>query len=557
MFLTYDTVSHYNSIYLDEYMSDYGSVKRSIIQEAKKVDISKGSTRKKYAALNHMPTRLIHSIQKEVEAIIESSKECLLLAKSAKEAKETKVINQMYKIHNILIDLKYKLIDEPDNIKIKEQIHKLKERKVFLNRMFIKLDNEIKDIDKEIEKEVPSIILGTKKLWKEQFYHPKKYKSSEEWKEKDLVAYNHYHTIWKEKWIFNRSNNIYFEGVAADNNGNSVCTPTIQLDGNIELRIRLSDKIIDKYTLKDNYIYMRDLNFGIYHETICKEIALHTSDKKNAKPITIRICKNKDNTYTVHMTIKQTPLPIITSQTNGYIGIDINDGFITGAIVNEDGNIINIKEGLFKISYNLKGKSSNQANNILGNVIAELKRYCLKYNRGICAEKLDFTNLKEKMGSNKAYNRMISSFPYSKFTKMLKSMCEREGIKLKQVNPSYTSMLGRFNYMKELGISVHHAAAIIIARRGMDKSEEIKGNTFIANNGDIISCNLPCRKNYRNKKEYLQSVISIVKPLLKKSFSKSKHNNGLGVGVKATKGTNTITSGTGTGWCVSGVGDNS
>ncbi len=40
-----------------------------------------------------------------------------------------------------------------------------------------------------------------------------------------------------------------------------------------------------------------------------------------------------------------------------------------------------------------------------------------------------------------------------------------------EVNPAYTSLIGRVKYAKPLGVSVHQAAALAIARRGMGFGE--------------------------------------------------------------------------------------
>ncbi len=41
------------------------------------------------------------------------------------------------------------------------------------------------------------------------------------------------------------------------------------------------------------------------------------------------------------------------------------------------------------------------------------------------------------------------------------------------VNPAYTSQMGKFKYMKPKGLSVHLAAAYVIARRRMGFSEKV------------------------------------------------------------------------------------
>ena len=40
---------------------------------------------------------------------------------------------------------------------------------------------------------------------------------------------------------------------------------------------------------------------------------------------------------------------------------------------------------------------------------------------------------------------------------------------MRKVKPAYTSIIGRFKYQTQYGISVHHAAALVIGRRGERK----------------------------------------------------------------------------------------
>ena len=42
----------------------------------------------------------------------------------------------------------------------------------------------------------------------------------------------------------------------------------------------------------------------------------------------------------------------------------------------------------------------------------------------------------------------------------------REGVETIKVNPAYTSIIGKYKYQKQFGLTVHQAAAMVIARRG-------------------------------------------------------------------------------------------
>lgn len=47
------------------------------------------------------------------------------------------------------------------------------------------------------------------------------------------------------------------------------------------------------------------------------------------------------------------------------------------------------------------------------------------------------------------------------------------GVAVFEVNPAYTSQIGKMKYMKRFGISIHEAASFVIARRGMGFKEKL------------------------------------------------------------------------------------
>ncbi|MCQ6282393.1 hypothetical protein [Bacillus sp. EB600] len=47
------------------------------------------------------------------------------------------------------------------------------------------------------------------------------------------------------------------------------------------------------------------------------------------------------------------------------------------------------------------------------------------------------------------------------------------GVAVFEVNPAYTSQIGKMKYMKRFGISIHEAASFVIARRAMGFKEKL------------------------------------------------------------------------------------
>jgi hypothetical protein len=88
---------------------------------------------------------------------------------------------------------------------------------------------------------------------------------------------------------------------------------------------------------------------------------------------------------------------------------------------------------------------------------------------------LDFEKKKEELRS-RHLNRMLSSFAYSKFYQLIHTQCIRAGVELIQVNPAYTSIIGKHKFSEGYGLSTHMAAAMAIARRGLGFGEALRTN---------------------------------------------------------------------------------
>ena len=89
----------------------------------------------------------------------------------------------------------------------------------------------------------------------------------------------------------------------------------------------------------------------------------------------------------------------------------------------------------------------------------------------IALEDLDFG--KDRLDTNKKFNRMASDFP---FAKMVEAVCRRavkEGVSFKLVPARHTSTTGYWKYMERYAVPVHCAAALVVGRRAMGFKERV------------------------------------------------------------------------------------
>lgn len=76
----------------------------------------------------------------------------------------------------------------------------------------------------------------------------------------------------------------------------------------------------------------------------------------------------------------------------------------------------------------------------------------------------------------------------------------KHGIAIHLVNPAFTSIIGRFNYAKRYGLSIHLAAALCIARRYQKFSEAPCSSERIIpdGKGGYVAFVLPARNRMKH-----------------------------------------------------------
>jgi len=132
---------------------------------------------------------------------------------------------------------------------------------------------------------------------------------------------------------------------------------------------------------------------------------------------------------------------------------------------------------------------------------------------------------------------MLSSFTYSKFKQNLESRAFKCGIRVYKVNPAYTSVIGRVKFAYRYGLTVHHAAALSIARRICRFSERApsgcQDEVLIPNNkGGHVTFPLPVRNRgkhvwsfWRRVSRKLKSVVHVAQVQAAQLTDRSKRPN--------------------------------
>lgn len=151
---------------------------------------------------------------------------------------------------------------------------------------------------------------------------------------------------------------------------------------------------------------------------------------------------------------------------------------------------------------------SNKRNNIAGEIAKEIIDYLLEENAGgIVTEKLNFKNDHD---TNKKFNRLTHNFTRKKMLQSLIRRGLRNGFQVKQINPAYTSIIGRFKYTKKYGLSVHEAAAFVVGRRGLGYSEKLPKELIKKLKNEVkshLQALLGSREESRKAIKYFKDII--------------------------------------------------
>ena len=83
----------------------------------------------------------------------------------------------------------------------------------------------------------------------------------------------------------------------------------------------------------------------------------------------------------------------------------------------------------------------------------------------------------------------------------------REGVEIVAVNPAYSSVVGRVKFMERYGLTVHQAAALVLARRYLGCSERIPRRWVCPiGNGVQVAFTVPVRKRVKHVWTYWGAI---------------------------------------------------
>lgn len=149
-------------------------------------------------------------------------------------------------------------------------------------------------------------------------------------------------------------------------------------------------------------------------------------------------------------------------------GIDLNPDVVAVTVALPDGN--------FKMSrcfwcYDLVHASHNKRKWMAGNVAAEIAAWLESLGiKQVALEELSFA---QDHDTNRVFNRITHNFCTMILFNRIAVALRKRGVAVFTVPARFTSLIGYVKYAETYGLSVHQAAALVIARRALGLAEKV------------------------------------------------------------------------------------
>ena len=168
-----------------------------------------------------------------------------------------------------------------------------------------------------------------------------------------------------------------------------------------------------------------------------------------------------------HITLHLTRV-IEVNEAAGMAGVDLNPSGMAVTIVWPNGNL---RASRWFPCPELEYVSTGRRDHLIGILVRDAIRWIKSF--GVNQVAIGRPRFRRTHDTDRRFNRMSHNFIRQKMRETFHSRCYREAMWFVEVDEAYTSIIGRFKYAKMYGLSVHQAAALVIARRAMGLRERV------------------------------------------------------------------------------------
>ena len=415
---------------LSAYGELYGRVQRKLFADVV-AGGSAASLKRDYIKKHGIPARMFNGVRVLLEGKVASVRESQRLQQDSLQRR---------------IDRAQRQVSDAAEHGRWDQVHQKKRRLANLRHRLVGLEGDI-------AAGLVRLCFGSKRLW---------------WKQHHLEA-NGYgsHEEWLSEWRDARSDEFFVLGSRDETAGCQLCVASVADDGRLTLRLRMPDCLANQH---GKYLVIEGVRFAYGHEQVLAALASNADyvayrrehGEKAARAtdlgqaISYRF-KRDGKGWRVFVSTQMMDVPVVTDRKRGTIGVDLNADHLAVAETDASGNWL----CSWRVPLVTYGTSRHQAEALIGDAVAGVVRYAQEAGKPIVIEKLDFRQKKAALeGEYRRYSRMLSSFSYGKIKAYFISRGYRQGVEIHQVNPAYSSVIGRVKFMERYGLTVHQAAAL-------------------------------------------------------------------------------------------------
>ena len=299
------------------------------------------------------------------------------------------------------------------------------------------------------------------------------------------------HSDWAADWRAARASQFFVLGSKDEAGGCQGCSLIREDDETYTLRLRMPAELVEEH---GRYAWLTGIRFPYRPEVI--ESARLNNRLRTEKQAEYRAAKRAGATtqsegqyladagqalsyrfvqdekgWRVLVTTNMVSEPAVADTAGGVIGVDFNANHLAVASLDAAG----AKVALDRIELADHQATSRQNKTQLQEAAKAVIGRAAAAGKPVVIEKLSFRGKKaglQKQESGRAgYHRMLSRLSHRAFAEALKMQALRSQVAIIEVNPAYTSLIGRLKYGRETGFDTHQAAAWVIGRRGMGKRD--------------------------------------------------------------------------------------
>lgn len=153
---------------------------------------------------------------------------------------------------------------------------------------------------------------------------------------------------------------------------------------------------------------------------------------------------------------------------DGCVAFDMNYDHLAVSELGSQGQLLKH----YTVPIQMDGRTSDQITNGISEALEKVFKHAVRVKKPVAMEDIKRLD-KDLLYGNRKTNRKISQFAYGLMTQLAESKGQKYSLAVRKVNPAYTSQIGKFKYMRPMGLSIHESAAYIIGRRAMGCKEPI------------------------------------------------------------------------------------